>query len=105
MISYELPLALAVAAPLLLANTLSLKELAESQSGYYSGLDPALEYFPAAGSADLSAYVIFLMAGFAETNRVPFDLPEAENELVGGFPHRVQQPEVRLAFSWPSTPT
>ncbi len=84
MISYELPLALAVAAPLLLSNTLSLKELAESQAGYYFGWIPHWNVFrmPA---PQLVSYAIFLMSAFAETNRVPFDLPEAENELVAGF--------------------
>ena len=84
MISYELPMALAVAAPLLLANTLSLKELALSQSGYYFGWIPQWNFFKLPAPQFVS-YAIFLMAGFAETNRVPFDLPEAENELVAGF--------------------
>jgi NADH-quinone oxidoreductase subunit H len=84
MISYELPLALAVAAPLLLANTLSLKELAESQAGYYGGWIPHWNVFKLP-APQIVSYVIFLMAAFAETNRVPFDLPEAENELVAGF--------------------
>ena len=84
MISYELPLAVAVVAPLLLANTLSLKELAESQAGYYWGWLPRWNIFqwPA---PQLVSYAVFLTAAFAETNRVPFDLPEAENELVAGF--------------------
>jgi NADH-quinone oxidoreductase subunit H len=84
MVSYELPMALAVAAPLLLANTLSLKELALSQSGYYFGWIPQWNFFKLPAPQFVS-YAIFLMAGFAETNRVPFDLPEAENELVAGF--------------------
>ena len=84
MISYELPMALAVAAPLLLSNTLSLKELAQSQAGFYGGWLPHWNVFrfPA---PQVVSYAIFLMAAFAETNRVPFDLPEAENELVAGF--------------------
>jgi NADH-quinone oxidoreductase subunit H len=84
MVSYELPMALAVAAPLLLANTLSLKELALSQSGYYFGWIPQWNFFKLPAPQFVS-YAIFLMAAFAETNRVPFDLPEAENELVAGF--------------------
>jgi len=84
MISYELPLAIAVVAPLLLANTLSLRGLAESQGGYYWGWIPHWNVFrlPA---PQIVGCLVFLIAGFAETNRVPFDLPEAENELVGGF--------------------
>ncbi len=84
MISYELPMAVAVVAPLLLANTLSLAALAEAQGGYYLGFIPRWNVFqwPA---PQVFGCMIFLIAGFAETNRVPFDLPEAENELVAGF--------------------
>jgi NADH-quinone oxidoreductase subunit H len=84
MISYELPMALAIASPLLLFNTLSLREMAEAQSGFYFGVLPrwAIFQMPA---PQLLAFIIFMIAGFAETNRIPFDLPEAENELVAGF--------------------
>jgi NADH-quinone oxidoreductase subunit H len=80
MISYELPLALAIAAPLLLANTLSFREMVNYQSGYWLGFIPRWNVFP-----EILGFAIFVIAGFAETNRVPFDLPEAENELVAGF--------------------
>jgi NADH-quinone oxidoreductase subunit H len=80
MISYELPMALAVAAPLLLANTLSFREMVNSQSGYWLGFIPRWNLFP-----EIVGFIVFLIASFAETNRVPFDLPEAENELVAGF--------------------
>lgn len=84
MISYELPMALAIASPLLLAGSLSLREIAEAQSGFMLGFVPrwAIFQMPA---PQLIAFVLFMIAGFAETNRVPFDLPEAENELVAGF--------------------
>ncbi|MCL4401412.1 MAG: NADH-quinone oxidoreductase subunit H, partial [Acidobacteria bacterium] len=84
MISYELPLALAVAAPLLLANTLSLRQIVEMQGGYYLGLLPKWMIFQGP-FPQIFSFVIFMIAGFAETNRIPFDLPEAENELVAGF--------------------
>lgn len=84
MISYELPLSLAVAAPLLLANTLSLRHLVEQQSGYYLGFIPRWHIFQGP-MPQIFSFIIFLIAAFAETNRVPFDLPEAENELVAGF--------------------
>ena len=84
MISYELPMAIAVAAPLLLANTLSLKELGQSQGGYYWGFLPRWNLFQLP-APQIVSFFIFLTAAFAETNRVPFDLPEAENELVAGF--------------------
>jgi NADH-quinone oxidoreductase subunit H len=80
MISYELPLALAVAAPLLLANTLSFREMVNYQSGYWLGFIPRWNLFP-----EILGFIVFMIASFAETNRVPFDLPEAENELVAGF--------------------
>ena len=80
MISYELPLSMAIAAPLLICNTLSLRQLVEAQAGFYFGVVPKWNIVVAP-----VAFFIFLIAGFAETNRVPFDLPEAENELVAGF--------------------
>jgi NADH-quinone oxidoreductase subunit H len=80
MISYELPLALAIAAPLLISNTLSLRELVERQSGSILHWNVLHGPFP-----QIISFLIFLIAAFAETNRVPFDLPEAENELVAGF--------------------
>jgi NADH-quinone oxidoreductase subunit H len=80
MISYELPLALAVVAPLLLANTLSFREMVNYQSGYWLGFIPRWNLFP-----EIVGFIVFMIASFAETNRVPFDLPEAENELVAGF--------------------
>jgi NADH-quinone oxidoreductase subunit H len=80
MISYELPLSLAIAAPLLISNTLSLRELVERQSGGIWNWNVFHGPFP-----QIFGFIIFLIAAFAETNRVPFDLPEAENELVAGF--------------------
>ena len=84
MISYELPLSMAVAAPLLLANTLSLRQIVEQQAGYYLGFIPHWSIFQGP-MPQIFSFIIFLIAAFAETNRVPFDLPEAENELVAGF--------------------
>jgi NADH-quinone oxidoreductase subunit H len=84
MISYELPLSLAVAAPLLLVNTLSLREIVQAQSGFYFLFLPRWNVFHGP-LPQIVSFVVFLIAGFAETNRVPFDLPEAENELVAGF--------------------
>jgi NADH-quinone oxidoreductase subunit H len=80
MISYELPMSLAIAAPLLISNTLSLRELVESQNGGMLHWNLLHGPFP-----QVFSFIIFLIAAFAETNRVPFDLPEAENELVAGF--------------------
>lgn len=84
MISYELPMSLAIVSPLLIANTLSLREIADAQAGFYIGFIP--KWFIFQGPVpQIFAFIIFMIAGFAETNRIPFDLPEAENELVAGF--------------------
>jgi NADH-quinone oxidoreductase subunit H len=84
MISYELPMALALATPLLMLNTLSLREIANGQEGFYLGFIPRWSIFQMP-FPQIFSFILFLIAGFAETNRVPFDLPEAENELVAGF--------------------
>lgn len=84
MISYELPMALAIAAPLLLVNSLSLREIVNAQGGYFLGFIPRWAVFQGPFPQVLG-FLVFLIAAFAETNRVPFDLPEAENELVAGF--------------------
>ena len=84
MVGYELPAGMAIAAPLLLSNTLSLREIVETQTHFYGGLFPAWNLFRLP-LPQVVSFVIFMVASFAETNRVPFDLPEAENELVAGF--------------------
>jgi NADH-quinone oxidoreductase subunit H len=84
MLSYELPMALAIAAPLLILNTLSFRELVAKQSFYYFGFVPNWTIFHSP-FPQIIAFLIFLIASFAETNRVPFDLAEAEGELVAGF--------------------
>src|SRR5580700_1603693 len=84
MISYELPMAMAIAAPLLMLNTLSFRELVNAQGGFYLGFIPRWSIFQGPLPQVLS-FILFVIAAFAETNRVPFDLPEAENELVAGF--------------------
>src|ERR1700719_2073691 len=84
MISYELPMALAIAAPLLMMNTLSFRELVNAQGGYYLGFIPRWVVFQGP-FPQIVSFLLFMVAAFAETNRIPFDLPEAENELVAGF--------------------
>ncbi|MBV8571449.1 MAG: NADH-quinone oxidoreductase subunit H [Acidobacteriaceae bacterium] len=84
MISYELPFTLVIVSPLLLANQLSFRGIADSQAGYYLGFIPRWNIFQMP-FPQIFGFIIFMIAGFAETNRVPFDLPEAENELVAGF--------------------
>jgi NADH-quinone oxidoreductase subunit H len=84
MISYELPMALAIAAPLLMLNTLSFRHMVDQQTGFYFGFIPKWSIFQGP-FPQIFSFILFSIAGFAETNRVPFDLPEAENELVAGF--------------------
>ena len=75
LISYEVPMGFAVVAIILMANTLSLRGIIEAQK------EAQVWYiFPG-----LIAFFIYFVAGVAETNRIPFDLPEAESELVAGF--------------------
>ena len=81
MISYELPMAMAIAAPLLVLNTLSFRQIVDGQAGFYFGLIPKWTIF----QGQIVSFLLFMVSAFAETNRVPFDLPEAENELVAGF--------------------
>jgi len=84
MIGYELPLGMAVAAPLLMSGSLSLREIVLSQQPFAGGFVPGWNIFRMPFPQVISFFV-FLIAAFAETNRIPFDLPEAENELVAGF--------------------
>jgi len=77
MISYELALGLALIGVILLSGTLDIYNIVEQQSGWY-GLHWNIIYQPL-------GFILYLIAAIAETNRVPFDLPEAETELVAGF--------------------
>src|ERR671925_2028311 len=78
MVSYELSLGLALVGVLMLTGTLSLREIVDHQSGgilnwnFFSGWQ-------------FLAFFVYLIAAYAETNRIPFDLPEAETELVAGY--------------------
>jgi len=83
-VSYEVPLVLAILSVVMVASTLSMVGIVEAQAGYYLGVIPRwfiFRYFP----FGLIAFLIFIIAGTAEVNRTPFDLPEAESELVAGF--------------------
>src|SRR5581483_8012513 len=79
-ISYEIPQILAVAIPVMLAGSISLSKVIEAQSGLF-GLGWFIFYIPVGPIA----FFIYLVAATAEINRVPFDLPEAESELVAGY--------------------
>ncbi len=88
MISYELSLTLSVVGVLLMAGTLSLKEIVEMQNtGNLGFLGWNIVGFSkdGYGFTQIIGCVCFFISAVAETNRVPFDLPEAESELVAGF--------------------
>lgn len=74
-ISYELPLLLSVIVVAMHAGSLSMQKIVAAQSGYWYVLHPNM----------LVAFVIYMISATAEVNRVPFDIPEAESELVAGF--------------------
>ena len=80
MISYELSYATALAAVILLAGSLSVREVVDAQSGYWFGFIPRWYVF-----LQPVGFIIYVIAGVAETNRAPFDFPEAEQELVAGY--------------------
>ena len=93
MISYEIALSLSLVPVVLTSGSLSLKTIVHSQTGTWG----TISWLPAAVAGvgnfipkwnvvtQAPAFLIFLFAGIAETNRAPFDLPEAETELVAGF--------------------
>jgi NADH-quinone oxidoreductase subunit H len=80
MISYELSYGLAMAAVIMMAGSLSLREIVMNQSGAWWGIIPRWYIF-----LQPLGFFIYLTAGVAETNRAPFDFPEAEQELVAGY--------------------
>jgi NADH-quinone oxidoreductase subunit H len=80
MISYELSYGLSLASVLLLGNSLSLTSIVGAQAGTWFGFIPRWFVF-----LQPVGFVIYMIAGIAETNRAPFDFPEAEQELVAGY--------------------
>jgi NADH-quinone oxidoreductase subunit H len=84
-ISYEIPMGLSIIALLLVTNSLSLKDIAEQQHGFQWNV-----FYQPLG------FLIFLVCAFAETNRTPFDLPECETELVGGY--HTEYSSMKLGF-------
>ncbi len=84
-ISYEIAMGLSIIALLMVTGTLSMREIADQQSG----LSWNVFYQPL-------GFLIFLICSFAETNRTPFDLPECETELVGG--HHTEYSSMKLGF-------
>jgi NADH-quinone oxidoreductase subunit H len=84
MVSYELPMGLAIVSVIMIASrfhgTLSLASIVNAQAGWFWNWNFLWWVVPG-----LLGFVIYLLCGIAETNRAPFDLPEAETELVAGY--------------------
>ncbi len=81
MVSYEIALGLSLVGVLILSGSFSLREIVDAQGGHFWGFIPRWNIF----QGQFVAFFIYLMAAYAETNRIPFDLPEAETELVAGY--------------------
>lgn len=75
-ISYEIAMAFSLVSIMLMAGSMNLIEIVQAQQQYWYGMYLVPQFV---------AYIVFMIAAFAETNRTPFDLPEAESELVAGY--------------------
>jgi NADH-quinone oxidoreductase subunit H len=85
MISYELAMSLSIIAIVMMSGTLSMREIVDQQQGFHWNI-----FYQPLG------FLIFLICAFAETNRAPFDLPECETELVGGY--HTEYSSMKLGF-------
>jgi NADH-quinone oxidoreductase subunit H len=90
-ISYEISMGLSIIALLLVTGTLSLREIAEQQHGFWSH-----GWFTWNVFKQPLGFLLFIVCAFAETNRTPFDLPECETELVGGY--HTEYSSMKLGF-------
>ena len=75
MVSYEIPLVLSAVIVVMMVGNLNAAEIAKAQTGWWFVFTPW----------GLAAFIIFFIAALAETNRSPFDLPEAESEIIAGY--------------------
>lgn len=91
MISYELAMGLSIIAIVMLTGTLSLREMAEQQAATWFGFFPKWNVF-----MQPLGFLIFFTCALAECNRAPFDLPECETELVGGY--HTEYSSMKLGF-------
>jgi NADH-quinone oxidoreductase subunit H len=85
MISYELAMGMAVIALIMTTGTLSLREMVEQQHGFHWNV-----------FTQPLGFILFIICAFAECNRTPFDLPECETELVGGY--HTEYSSMKLGF-------
>lgn len=85
MISYELAMGMAVIALIMTTGTLSLREMVEQQQGFHWNV-----------FTQPLGFILFIICAFAECNRTPFDLPECETELIGGY--HTEYSSMKLGF-------
>src|SRR5205085_608378 len=81
MVSYEIALGLSLVGVLIMSGSFNLHDIVRAQQGHFWGFIPRWNIF----RGQEIALFIYLMPAYAETNRIPFDLPEAETELVAGY--------------------
>jgi NADH-quinone oxidoreductase subunit H len=81
MVSYEIGLGLSLVGVIIQSGSLSLRTIVDAQGGRFLGFIPRWNIF----HGQFFGFFIYLIAAYAETNRIPFDLPEAETELVAGY--------------------
>ncbi len=81
MVSYEISLGLSLVGVLIMAGSFSLHDIVDAQAGHFWGFIPRWNIF----TGQIIGFFCYLTAAYAETNRIPFDLPEAETELVAGY--------------------
>ena len=81
MVSYEISLGLSLVGVLIMAGSFSLRDIVDAQAGHFWGFIPRWNIF----TGQIVGFFCYLTAAYAETNRIPFDLPEAETELVAGY--------------------
>jgi len=81
MISYEVPLILSAVTAVMAAGSLSTVKIVEAQGGYWGVLPEWYVLTP----WGLAGFILFMIAGTAESNRSPFDLPEGESEIIAGY--------------------
>ena len=81
MISYEVSLGLSLIGVLIMSGSFSLRDIVDAQGGVFWGFIPRWNIF----HGQTLAFFLYLISAYAETNRTPFDLPEAESELVAGY--------------------
>ena len=77
-VSFEIPLGMCVVVPVLMAGSMNLTEIAQQQAGWFTSWNLVNPFA-------LITFLIYMVCATAGTNRAPFDLPEAESELVAGF--------------------